>query len=823
MMLAPPGYRDVTLCGSGATSRVFRAIDARTGHAVALKRLHRQLLGSAEGLARLKREFDALSRLRHPGLVAVRDVMRWQGDPTVVMDFIPGQDLDCAIAEQGPLNVDIAMALAKELFEILAVAHGAGIVHRDVKPQNVRLGEAGQVHLLDFGSARFDAASQLTAVGTSIGTPDYMAPELFAGSVYDPRVDVYGVGATLYKALTGQVPQVADSLTELAYRRTKEPVLAIREVRSDVPQALAQVIDRCLQRAPEARFSSCALAIWALEHPQAERAFQERRRNHPPCLHCDAAIAPASTMCPRCGSDHPFVYTPGFHHVELHNAKRPEGVVSWVSQHFSERTRDEGLRDLSERLAGLDTDSQRLVSFIDESQAQRIATELEAEGVHCEVLEDQGTAGWKLYGASLALFVSALVVFGHVMLGAEITWTHALLLALPSAAALGMERLFAVTRASQGILSSGRYPAAIVPNVRAGLLLSSGGLCAAAAAAPLAGTALLGAGFGSLASIMGGLTVPLLTGAVGTGVAALVAWSSSYQGPFLKGARQPEPRVSTKLAQALSVPQGISARRLRTETAVVLTASVLALVPLEIVALGAVSSVVPSVGSLLSATVPTVPVPTTPGPISQAPISADPVAELPAAPQTGVPAAPAAAPAAAPEAVVAVVPSVPWQSKLPPLWSLGLSFVMGLGSLGLILHIRRRRRRVLGEAARIELDLRGLSLGAGSAPLARLPEAFDAPDRLAVLPASDGFLIEARTRAADLAHCLDTDATERLRRALEDAYDDRGSEAEDGLLARSIGPSDPEQRLRFDLLALEGELEASAATVWWDEMSEGKE
>ncbi len=817
MMLAPPGYRDLTLCGSGATSRVFRAIEARSGHPVALKRLHRQLVGSAEGLARLKREFDALSRLRHPGLVAVRDVMRWQGDPTVVMDFIPGQDLDQRIDERGPLELEFAMKIAKDLFEILSVAHGAGIVHRDVKPQNVRLGVGDQVHLLDFGSARFDAASQLTAQGTSIGTPDYMAPELFAGSVYDPRVDVYGVGATLYKALTGQVPQVAESLTELAFRRTKEPVSAIRSLRPDLPLALAQVIDRCLQRAPEARFASCAQAIWALEHPKAELAFQERRRNHPPCLHCGTAIAPASAICPRCSSDHPFAYTPGSHHVELHNAKRPERLVTWVSQRFSERTRGNGLRDLSERLAGLDLDSQRLVSFIDEGEAQRIATELEEEGVHCEVIEDQGTAGWKLYGVSLAFFVAALVVFGHVMLGAAVTWSHALLLALPSAAALGMERLFSVAKASQGILSSGRYPAAIVPNIRAGLLMGSGVMCAGAATAPLASAAVLGAGFGGLATVLGGLTVPLLTGAVGTGVAALVAWSASYQGPFLKGERQAEPGIMAKIAQAFSVPPGLSKRRLRAETAVVLTASVLALVPVEIAALGAISSVVPSVGSLLTATVPTVPVPAVPGPISQAPVVPEPLLDMPVMPEPGaVPMPPTRAvpmPAPAP---------LPWQSSLPPWWSLGLSFVFGVGSLGLIVYIRRRRSLIMSEAARIEVDLKGLSLGTGQAPLARLPAAFDAPDGLAVLPATDGFLIEARTRATDLAHCLDAAATDRLRRALEDVHEGSSTGHDEGPLARSIGPSDPEQRLRFDLLALEGELEASAATVWWNEISEDK-
>src|SRR5262249_51532360 len=151
-------------------------------------------------------------------IVAVRDVIRWQGDPTVVMDFIPGADLKERI-RGGTLNATEIERIARALFEVLSAAHGAGIVHRDVKPQNVRIADDGRIYLLDFGSARLDASSQLTATGTTVGTPEYMAPELFAGSVYDPRVDIYGAGATLFECATGRAPQLAESLTELAFKR----------------------------------------------------------------------------------------------------------------------------------------------------------------------------------------------------------------------------------------------------------------------------------------------------------------------------------------------------------------------------------------------------------------------------------------------------------------------------------------------------------------------------------------------------------------------------------------------------------------------------
>lgn len=202
-MLPPPGFRDLTLSGTGATSQVYRATDVRTGRVVALKRLHRQLADSAEALARLKRELESLARLRHPAIVPVRNVIRWQGAPAIVMDFIDGRDLKDLIRERGPLPPHEVEQIARVLFGALSAAHASGIVHRDVKSQNVRIAGDGRIYLLDFGSARLEAGSQLTKTGTTLGTPEYMPAELYAGTAYDPRIDLYGVGATLFDPRRG--------------------------------------------------------------------------------------------------------------------------------------------------------------------------------------------------------------------------------------------------------------------------------------------------------------------------------------------------------------------------------------------------------------------------------------------------------------------------------------------------------------------------------------------------------------------------------------------------------------------------------------------
>jgi tRNA A-37 threonylcarbamoyl transferase component Bud32 len=809
-MRAPAGFRDVTLTGAGATSRVFRAVDARTGHAVALKRLHRALLTSPEALARLKREFEALGRLRHPALVAVRDVIRWEGDPTLVMDFIEGRDLDRALAEDGPLAPEQAEALARTLFEALGTAHGAGIVHRDVKPQNVRLGPEGQVYLLDFGSARLDAASQLTETGTSVGTPDYMAPELFSGAVYDPRVDIYGVGATLFKALTGQPPHSAEALTELAYRRAREPAPRVRSVRPEVPAALAQVVDRCLERAPDHRFASCALARWALEHPRQERRFQARRRAHPPCLHCGAAIPPASAVCARCGSDHPFGFAPGSHHVVLHNVREPEAFVAAVTERFPERAGPEHLTHLSQRIAALGHESQRVVSFVDELEAQRLADALEAAGAQCEVEEDQGTSGWRLYGVSMALFLGAFVGLGQWLLGADLTWAHAALLALPAVGALALERVLAVARGAQGVLSSGRYPTSVVPGLRAGLGVGAGGLLGASVLAPVAGGALVSAGAAGAGAAASALALPLLVGGLSAAAAGAVAWWASFSAPRLSAAASPEPGLGSKLARAFSPPRALSSRRMRTETAVLLTASVLALVPAELAALDALGRAVPSLASVAAAGGPTLPAAPLPGvPVELAPELGGGMSPAPGLPEPA-PVSPGL-PGPTPEVGAPAAP----QPSLPS-WAYLLSLLLAAGGVGLAAFILRRRRAVWADALRIEAGVGGRALPAGAAPVRRGGDRLRAPDALASLPAPDGFAVAARARAVDLAHVLPGEGVDRLRRALEAMS--LGSGRTDSALARTIMETDPELHLRFQLLALEGELEARAAAAWWAEV-----
>ncbi len=829
-MLAPPGYREVSLIGAGATSRVFRAISAKTGQAVALKRLHRQLIQNQDALSRLRREFEALSKLRHPDIVRVRDVIRWQGDPTVVMDFIPGQDLKERIQREGPLSAERTEQIARALLDVLIVAHGAGIVHRDIKPQNIRLGDDGRVYLLDFGSARLEASSQLTATGTSVGTPDYMAPELFAGSVYDPRADIYGLGATLYECLTGRAPQIADSLTELAYRRTQEDAPPVASLRADAPPPLAQMIDRCLRRAPDARYPTANLALWALDNPQLEQSFQYRQSLHPPCLRCAEAIPSASAVCPSCGSDHPFYYSAGSTHLDLVSVKEPQSFMAEMLGRFPELASTEGLGALTQRLSALDTSKQRLISFIDRDEAARLQEELGGSGIQTEVVQDPGSSRFRLHGFGLLLLLASVLVTLAVSLNAELSMQGTLLFLFgTTASALVAGRLAAVAKAQQGMLSYGRYPAAIAPTARATITAGAAVAGLLGALAPTLAATLVAmpyAATASLAKLLLELQLPAIFGAGALGVSSLSLWLSRFKKADTKLVGSPEPGVGAKLTKAFSLPRAL-AKRMNTQMAVMLTSAVLLLVPIELVGMSMARGSIPTFWSLWDKASEA----STPAAVSLSelvnvqddlPVWSDkPVPNVQLDPSGNLADVPDSAQVPDNPDAPALVRSTPpaWKvflQRLNPL-QIGLSAGFLLLAMGALLAVRRKSRRLKANARAIYAGLTHDALFEGtSAPTTRRAgRQLQLPDQVAQQESKDPFVRSARRRVTELAHCLPAEETHRLDQALV-ALDtgERDPSAERSMLARCILEADAEQRLRFEFLALEGQMEALAAQRW---------
>jgi hypothetical protein len=248
--------------GAGGTARVVRATDERLGREVAVKLLDSRIAASADpsGRDRFLQECRTLAGFSHPGAVLVFDAGEDDGDLFLVMELVEGTTLAHRLAHAGPMSIAESVRVSREILSVLAAAHSAGIVHRDVKPANILLGEAGVVKLADFGIAkRFDDIEEsVTATGFIVGTPRYLAPEQAMGETITPATDVYAVGVLLYEMLAGHPPFVGDSAVAIAVAQQASTAPDIRDVRPEVPQPLAAAIAAALALDPAERPATAA-------------------------------------------------------------------------------------------------------------------------------------------------------------------------------------------------------------------------------------------------------------------------------------------------------------------------------------------------------------------------------------------------------------------------------------------------------------------------------------------------------------------------------------------------------------------------------------
>jgi serine/threonine-protein kinase len=247
-------YELEELVGSGGMSSVFRARDQLLERRVALKILHAHYAEDADTVERFRREARAVAQLSHPNIVTVIDRGEEGNRQFIVFEYIEGQTLKEIVEERGPLPVREAVELAIGVAHGLAFAHQNGLVHRDVKPQNVLLNGDGEPKVTDFGIARSLDVAGVTQTGTVLGTSHYIAPEQASGQPVDAQSDVYSLGAVLYELLTGGVPFDGESFVSVALKHVHEPPPSVLDSRPDVPLRLAAAVDRALAKEPQDRF-----------------------------------------------------------------------------------------------------------------------------------------------------------------------------------------------------------------------------------------------------------------------------------------------------------------------------------------------------------------------------------------------------------------------------------------------------------------------------------------------------------------------------------------------------------------------------------------
>jgi serine/threonine protein kinase len=251
-------YRRVHLLGHGGMATVELAQDIELDRPVAIKRLAANLAANDEYKQRFLREARLAARLSHPNIVGVYDAGDENGIPFIVMEYVEGETVSDVLHRRGRLEPAEAVALALQACAGLETAHDAGLVHRDIKPQNLLVTPDGTLKIGDFGIARSLDGTQLTQAGTVLGTAGYLAPEQAAGEQVTAAADIYGLGAVLYELLTGRPPYDADSLAELFVKQTQRSITPLRELAPVVPARLEDAVMHALARVPDYRPESAA-------------------------------------------------------------------------------------------------------------------------------------------------------------------------------------------------------------------------------------------------------------------------------------------------------------------------------------------------------------------------------------------------------------------------------------------------------------------------------------------------------------------------------------------------------------------------------------
>jgi eukaryotic-like serine/threonine-protein kinase len=258
-------YELLELIGRGGMSTVWKADDRLLDRTVAIKVLHEQFTKDEEYVERFRREARSVAQLSHPNIVTVIDRGEHEGGQYIVFECVEGENLKQLIERTGPLPVRDALLLALQMGRALAFAHHRGLIHRDVKPQNVLLNEDGQAKMTDFGIARSVDVEGVTITGTVLGTSEYIAPEQARGQQVDALTDVYSLGVVLYELLTGSVPFEGESFVAIALRHVNEQAPSVLERRPDVPPRLAMAIERAMAKRPGQRFESMDEFVSELE------------------------------------------------------------------------------------------------------------------------------------------------------------------------------------------------------------------------------------------------------------------------------------------------------------------------------------------------------------------------------------------------------------------------------------------------------------------------------------------------------------------------------------------------------------------------------
>ena len=265
-------YEIVALLGEGGMGAVYKALDRELDRAVALKLIRPELASNPSILARFKQELLLSRQVTHKNVIRIFDLGDADGVKFITMEFVEGDDLRKLIQEKKKFSPEEAVEIMRQVCQALEAAHGVGVIHRDLKPQNIMRDQSGRILVMDFGLARTMEGEGMTQVGALVGTMEYMSPEQALATELDQRSDLFTAGLILYELLTGKMPFSAQSALASLIKRTQERAIPVSDLDRNIPGALSGVVSKCLERDPNLRYQSATEMLRDLDAWQGKRA-----------------------------------------------------------------------------------------------------------------------------------------------------------------------------------------------------------------------------------------------------------------------------------------------------------------------------------------------------------------------------------------------------------------------------------------------------------------------------------------------------------------------------------------------------------------------
>ena len=268
-------YQIIEELGKGGMGRVYKVLDTKLGEEIALKLIRPEVASDRVALERFRTELKAARQVVHKNVARMFDLNEEKGVPYITMEYVKGENLRRLIKKMGRLSPEQTVPIGRQICEGLAEAHRLGVLHRDLKPQNVMIDEEGKARIMDFGLARFLKSDGTTETGVVVGTPAYISPEQVEGLEIDGRSDLYSLGVVLYEMVTGKTPFQSEIGLSLALKHVIEMPKDPREINAEIPEALSRIILKCLEKDREIRYQTAEELIADLNQVENDLKTRE--------------------------------------------------------------------------------------------------------------------------------------------------------------------------------------------------------------------------------------------------------------------------------------------------------------------------------------------------------------------------------------------------------------------------------------------------------------------------------------------------------------------------------------------------------------------